>query len=68
MGEIKLLTIKETADILRVHRATISRMMSAGELPCVEIRSRKLVREEDLRGFIDSHIGNVTANESRKEK
>ncbi|GAB7024749.1 helix-turn-helix domain-containing protein [Salidesulfovibrio brasiliensis] len=56
MGEIKLLTIQETAEILRVHRATVSRMISAGELPFVEIRSRKLVRLQDLHGFIDNHI------------
>jgi excisionase family DNA binding protein len=68
MGEIRLLTIQETAEILRVHRSTISRLFSTGELPYVEVGSRKLVREEDLRGFIDSHIGNVTANESPKEK
>lgn len=54
---IKLLTVKETADVLRVHRATVSRMLEAGELPCVLVRSRKLIRFSDLRRFIDRQIG-----------
>jgi len=52
-----LLTIQETADILRVHRATVSRMLETGELPCVLVRSRKLIRSKDLLGFIDSQTG-----------
>lgn len=53
-----LLTIQETADILRVHRATVSRMLDYGELPHVLVRSRKLIRTKDLLRFIDSQIGN----------
>nr|WP_287410693.1 helix-turn-helix domain-containing protein [Pseudodesulfovibrio sp.] len=52
-----LLTIQEVADILRVHRATVSRMLERGELPCILVRSRKLIRSKDLLGFIDSQIG-----------
>ncbi|WP_408005365.1 helix-turn-helix domain-containing protein [Pseudodesulfovibrio sp. S3-i] len=52
-----VLTIQETANFLRVHRATVSRMISAGELPCIRVRSRKLIREQDVRAFIDSQIG-----------
>lgn len=53
----QLLTIQEVAAILRVHRATVSRMLDAGELPHVLVRSRKLVRLSDLRRFIDNQIG-----------
>ena len=52
-----LLTIQEAADILRVHRATVTRMIEYGELPCVLVRSRKLIRTKDLLAFIDSQIG-----------
>lgn len=62
----KVLTIEETADFLRVHRATISRMISSGELPCVRVRSRKLIREQDLLTFIDSQIG-IKTDESSQE-
>ena len=53
-----LLTIQEVADVLRVHRATVSRMLDYGELPYVLVRSRKLIRTKDLLRFIDSQIGN----------
>lgn len=52
-----LLTIQEAASILRVHRATVTRMIEYGELPCVLVRSRKLIRTKDLLTFIDSQIG-----------
>ncbi|MBU1002699.1 MAG: helix-turn-helix domain-containing protein [Proteobacteria bacterium] len=51
-----LLTIQEAANILRVHRATVSRMIDYGELPCVLVRSRKLIRTRDLLLFIDNQI------------
>lgn len=54
---IQLLTIQEAADTLRVHRATISRMISTGELSCIRVRSRKLIRKQDLQAFIDNQIG-----------
>ena len=53
----KLLTIKEVADILRVHRTTVARLLLDGALPCVMVRSRKLVRLQDVHRFIDSQIG-----------
>lgn len=53
----RVLTIAETAQHLRVHRTTISRMISTGELSCIRVRSRKLIREKDLQAFIDSQIG-----------
>jgi len=63
---IKLLTIQEAADILRVYRTTISRMISSGELPCIRVRSRKLMREQDLQVFIDSQI-RIETGESSQE-
>lgn len=56
-NSIVVYTIQETAELLRVHRATISRMFYAGELPCIRVRSRKLIREQDLRKFIENQIG-----------
>jgi len=52
-----LLTIQEAATYLRVHRTTISRMVTTGELPCIRVRSRKLIRMQDLQAFIDNQIG-----------
>ena len=53
----QLFTIAEAAAHLRVHRSTISRMISAGELSCIRVRSRKLIRQQDLQTFIDNQIG-----------
>jgi excisionase family DNA binding protein len=50
----KLLTINETACLLRVHRATVSRLIGAGALPCIAVGSRKLVLETDLLTFIEN--------------
>lgn len=68
--DLKLLTMDEVAEILRVHRATVSRLLASGTLSRIEIGSRKLVRESDLRAFIENQIAknrSATANESRKE-
>ncbi len=48
-----LLNIQETADILRVHRSTVSRMLDSGELPAILVRSRKLIRYADVLEFIE---------------
>ncbi|WP_264983470.1 helix-turn-helix domain-containing protein [Pseudodesulfovibrio portus] len=50
----QLLTIQETACLLRVHRATISRLIGAGALPCIAVGSRRLVLEADLLTFIEN--------------
>ncbi len=52
--EQKLLTINEVAGFLRVHRATISRMIGTGALPFIAIGSRKLVLESDLLTLIEN--------------
>jgi excisionase family DNA binding protein len=67
---LKLLTITEVARILRVHRATVSRLINAGALPCVEVGSRRLVLETDLQTFIDNRRRrrrSLAANESPRE-
>ncbi|WP_078063679.1 helix-turn-helix domain-containing protein [Pseudodesulfovibrio indicus] len=50
----KILTIKEVACFLRVHRATISRLVGAGALPSIAVGSRRLVLEADLLTFIEN--------------
>lgn len=52
----KLLTIEEAAQILRVHRSTISRYIKSGELKAYSIGIRKLVKEEDLWLFFENRI------------
>jgi excisionase family DNA binding protein len=50
----KILTVKEVADILRVHPSTVSRYAMAGELRSYVIGSRRLFKEEDIWAFFDN--------------
>lgn len=59
---LKLLTIEEVAGILRVHRATVSRLLKSGELPCCVIGARRLVRPQDVLRFIESRIGSAAGS------
>ena len=40
-----LLTVRETAERLRVSARTVEREIAAGRLACVRVRSRRLVDE-----------------------
>ena len=51
---IKILTIKEVADILRVHRATVSRLAQSGELRSYLIGNRRLFKESDVWSFFEN--------------
>nr|WP_321513725.1 helix-turn-helix domain-containing protein [uncultured Pseudodesulfovibrio sp.] len=62
-----LLNIQETADILRVHRSTVSRMLDSGELPSILVRSRKLIRYADVLEFIENQIGRSKGGYSWKD-
>jgi excisionase family DNA binding protein len=62
----KLLTIKEVACLLRVHRATVSRLIGAGALPHLAIGSRKLVLETDLLSFLENRRS-LAANSPKGE-
>ncbi len=63
-----LLNIQETADILRVHRSTVSRMLDSGELPIILVRSRKLIRYTDVLEFIENQIGEARADTRGRTK
>ena len=58
MDTLHLLTIAEVADQLRVHRATVSRLLKSGELAHIRIGSRRLIRYQDVCSFIENRIGN----------
>jgi len=50
---IKILTVQEVADVLRVHRSTISRYAKSGELKSHCIGNRRLFKESDVWAFFD---------------
>ena len=52
----RLLRAKEVAEILSVSRAFAYQLMRQGVIPTVKILGTRLVRLEDLRGFIQEHV------------
>jgi excisionase family DNA binding protein len=52
----KIMTVKEVADLLRVHRSTVSRYAKSGELKSYLIGSRRLFKEKDVWAFFDKQV------------
>jgi len=50
----EILTVVEVADILRVHRSTISRYAMSGELKSYVIGNRRLFKRQDVWAFFDN--------------
>lgn len=63
MGEIKVYTLDEVADILKVTKRTIYNYLKAGTLPAVKMGKSYRVTEENLREFIG---GLSSVNQSEK--
>src|SRR5690606_23090380 len=51
-ARLMLLTVRETAERLRVSARTVEREIAAGRLACVRVRSRRRVDEADLAAYI----------------
>ena len=51
--DIKILTVEEVADKLRVHRSTVSRFAQSGELDSYLIGTRRLFKESDVLAFFE---------------
>ena len=62
----RILTVQEVAELLRVHRSTVSRYAQAGELKSYVIGSRRLFKENDVWAFFENRIALEYA--SRKEE
>jgi excisionase family DNA binding protein len=63
---LNFFTIKEVADVLRVHRATVSRLITAGALGHIAVGSRKLIPETDLLSFLENRRS-LAANSPKGE-
>jgi excisionase family DNA binding protein len=53
----KFYTIKEVADLLRISKPTLYRLMSSGKLKAVKLGGRTLFKESELNRFIKSLNG-----------
>jgi len=53
---IKILTVKEVAGILKVHPSTISRYAKSGLLRSYVIGTRRLFKESDVWAFFENQV------------
>ena len=53
---IIVLTVQEVADLLRVHRSTISRYAQSGDLRSYQIGNRRLFKESDVLTFFENQV------------
>ena len=51
----ELLTVDETARVLRHGKTATNALLWSGELPSIKIGRRRLVRRADLERFLDAH-------------
>jgi len=52
----RILTVAEVAKMLRVHRSTVSRYATSGELRSYLIGNRRLFKEGDVWLFFDNQL------------
>jgi excisionase family DNA binding protein len=62
---IKILTVQEVAEKLRVHRSTVSRYAKSGELKSHLLGNRRLFKEEDVWAFFENRIALGYVSERR---
>ena len=53
---IKILTIQEVADLLRIHRSTVTRLAKSGEIKSSLIGSRRLFKDIDVWSFFENQV------------
>ena len=51
--EVRLLTVQEVADAMRVSRMTVYRLIKSGELPAIRVGRHFRIRAADLDGYLD---------------
>ena len=49
----KILTVDEVAEMLRIHRSTVSRYAKSGDLDSYLIGTRRLFKESDVLSFFE---------------
>jgi excisionase family DNA binding protein len=57
--DIKILTVQEVADLLKVHRSTVSRFAQSGELDSYLIGTRRLFKESDVLAFFEKQKASI---------
>jgi excisionase family DNA binding protein len=63
---IKILTIQEVADVLRVHRSTVSRYALSGVLKSYVIGNRRVFKDDDVWAFFENLVAPEYVSERRR--
>ena len=50
--EARLLTVNEVADLLRVSRMTVYRLIKTGDMPAIRVGRNYRLREEDVHRYL----------------
>jgi excisionase family DNA binding protein len=53
---IMIMTVQEVAELLRVHRSTVSRYAKSGELRSYVIGNRRLFKVKDVWAFFENQV------------
>ncbi len=67
MSDYKLLTLRQTAELLRIDERDIGQLLRDGDLPGYKLGQRWRISLEDLNSFFRKH-GNVTRDQLRSGK
>jgi excisionase family DNA binding protein len=59
LSEVRFLTVAEVADMMRVSKMTVYRMVHAGDLPAIRFGRSFRVPESAVIAAIDSHVTDV---------
>ena len=66
MGELKVYTLEEVCDILKVTKRTMYNYIKAGKLKAVKMGKYWRVTEENLRAFVEA--GSPVVNQNRRKE
>jgi excisionase family DNA binding protein len=61
LSEVKFLTVAEVADMMRVSKMTVYRLVHSGDLPAIRFGRSFRVPESAVASAIDSHIADIDA-------
>ncbi len=56
-GEVRFATVNEVAQLIRVSRMTVYRLIRQGDIPAIRVGARYRVREDDVHRYLDGGYG-----------
>ena len=53
---INILTVQEVAELLRLHRSTVTRLAMSGEIKSYKLGNRRLFKDVDVLSFFENQV------------